>query len=285
MRVLNYVLANTQEGFQLPAIIESALPGILGFLMDILWALIVLIVGIKLIGYVVKFLKKALQKGNVELGVATFLCSLAKYALYFVLALIILSNFGVTASSVIAVLGSAGLTVGLALQGSLSNFAGGVLILLLKPFVVGDYIVETGTNQEGTVEAITIFYTRLLTPDNKRIMIPNGVLSNSSIVNASAMDKRRIDIVVGVAYDSDVAKVKAVLTDIVMGDEARLADEDTSIFVDALADSSINMGVRLWVKSENYWSAKWRITENIKYAFDENGISIPFPQLDVQIKQ
>ena len=283
--MMNQIIATKPEGINLPVWFESILPGVLSFLKDILWALIVLIVGIKLVNYVVKFLKKALAKGKVEAGVATFLCSLAKYALYFVLALIILSNFGVTASSVIAVLGSAGLTVGLALQGSLSNFAGGVLILLLKPFVVGDYIMESGTGQEGTVEAITIFYTRLLTPDNKRIMIPNGVLSNTSIVNASAMNKRRIDIVVGVAYDSDIAKVKEVLTEVVMSDEARLADEATNIFVDALADSSINMGVRLWVKSENYWAAKWRITENIKLAFDKHNISIPFPQLDVQIKQ
>lgn len=275
----------SESGTQLPAIIEKALPGILSFLMDIFWALVILVIGIKLVGYVVKFIKKALERGKVEAGVATFLCSLTKYALYFVLVLIILSNFGVTASSVIAVLGSAGLTVGLALQGSLSNFAGGVLILLLKPFVVGDYIVEKGTEQEGTVEAITIFYTRLLTPDNKRIMIPNGVLSNTSIINASAMDKRRIDIVVGVAYDSDIAKVKEVLSGVVMTDEARLVDESANVFVSALADSSVNMGVRLWVKSEDYWSAKWRITENIKLALDENGISIPFPQLDVQIKQ
>ena len=283
--MMKQIITATTDAIKLPGWIESMLPGLLGFLKDVLWALIVLIVGIKLVNYVIKFLKKGFAKAKVEAGVATFLCSLAKYALYFVLALIILSNFGVTASSVIAVLGSAGLTVGLALQGSLSNFAGGVLILLLKPFVVGDYIMEKGTGQEGTVEAITIFYTRLLTPDNKRIMIPNGVLSNTSIVNASAMNKRRIDIVVGVAYDSDIAKVKAVLTDVVMSDEARLSDEDTNIFVDALADSSINMGVRLWVKSENYWSAKWRITENIKLAFDDNNISIPFPQLDVQIKQ
>ena len=283
--MMKQIITATTDAIKLPGGIESMLPGLLGFLKDFLWALIVLIVGIKLGNYVIKFLKKGFAKAKVEAGVATFLCSLAKYALYFVLALIILSNFGVTASSVIAVLGSAGLTVGLALQGSLSNFAGGVLILLLKPFVVGDYIMEKGTGQEGTVEAITIFYTRLLTPDNKRIMIPNGVLSNTSIVNASAMNKRRIDIVVGVAYDSDIAKVKAVLTDVVMSDEARLSDEDTNIFVDALADSSINMGVRLWVKSENYWSAKWRITENIKLAFDDNNISIPFPQLDVQIKQ
>jgi len=282
---VNYVTLTAEEGFKLPAVIEKALPGVLSVLMDIIWAIIVLVIGLKLIGYVVKFLKKAMEKGRVEPGVCSFLCSLAKYALYFVLALIILSNFGVTASSVIAVLGSAGLTVGLALQGSLSNFAGGVLILLLKPFVVGDYIVEKGTGQEGTVEAITIFYTRLLTPDNKRIMIPNGVLSNTSIVNASAMNKRRVDVMVGVAYDSDIAKVKAVLTDIVTNDEARLEGEPMDIFVSELADSSVNMGVRLWVKSENYWTAKWRITENVKLALDENGISIPFPQMDVNIKQ
>ena len=141
------------------------------------------------------------------------------------------------------------------------------------------------TNQEGTVEAITIFYTRLLTTDNKRIMIPNGILSNTSIVNFTAMDKRRINLIVGVAYDSDLAKVKEVLNELVMNEPTRLGDEDTNVFVSELADSSINMGVRFWVKSEDYWTTKWRITENIKLAFDANDISIPFPQLDVQIKQ
>jgi small conductance mechanosensitive channel len=141
------------------------------------------------------------------------------------------------------------------------------------------------TNQEGTVEAITIFYTRLLTTDNKRIMIPNGVLSNTSIVNVTAMDKRRLNLVVGVAYDSDIAKVKEVLTEIVMNEECRMKEEPCDVFVSELADSSIQMGVRFWVKKEDYWTTKWRITENIKLAFDANDISIPFPQLDVQIKQ
>ena len=253
--------------------------------LNIVWAVIVLIIGIKLVNWVVKILAKALEKGKVEPGVATFLCSVAKYALYFVLALIVLSAFGVTTGSVIAVLGSLGVTIGLALQGSLSNLAGGVLILLLKPFVIGDYIMEKNTNQEGTVEAITIFYTRLLTTDNKRIMIPNGVLSNTSIVNVTAMDKRRVDLLVGVAYDSDIAKVKEVLTDIVMKEECRMEEEPTNIYVSDLADSSIQMGVRFWVKKDDYWTTKWRVTENIKLAFDANDISIPFPQLDVQIKQ
>jgi small conductance mechanosensitive channel len=285
---MNMIMTNmlaVKEDMVLPAWVQNVLPGVLEFLLNIVWAVLVLIIGIKLVNWVIKILAKALEKGKVDPGVGTFLCSVAKYALYFVLALLVLSAFGVTTGSVIAVLGSLGVTIGLALQGSLSNLAGGVLILLLKPFVLGDYIIEMNTNQEGTVEAITIFYTRLLTTDNKRIMIPNGVLSNTSIVNVTAMDKRRLNLVVGVAYDSDIAKVKEVLTEIVMNEECRMKEEPCDVFVSELADSSIQMGVRFWVKKEDYWTTKWRITENIKLAFDANDISIPFPQLDVQIKQ
>lgn len=270
---------------QLWAFIVASIPAVLGFLLDLLWIVILLVVGSKLIKFAVKMLKSIMQKSNVEPGVITFLCSLAKYALYFVLGMIILSQFGVTSASVIAVLGSAGLAVGMALQGSLSNFAGGVLILLLKPFVVGDYIVENGGGQEGTVSEIGIFYTKLLTGDNKAIYLPNGALSNNSIVNLSAMDKRRVDIEVGVAYNSDLAKVKEILTDIATNEEARLENEDMNVFVSTLADSSVNMGVRIWVKSEDYWTAKWRMTEEIKYALDKNGIEIPFPQVDVNLKK
>lgn len=270
---------------ELQAYLDGVLPAILDFLLDVIWVAVIVIVGIKLISMLVKFLKKVMERSKVEQGVSTFLTSFVKYALYAVLFMIVLSEFGVDAASVVAVLGSAGLTVGLALQGSLSNFAGGVLILLLKPFVVGDYIVEHGGGMEGTVKEITIFYTKLLTPDNKAIMVPNGSLSNGSITNASAMTKRRVDIEVRVSYDSDLSKVKAVLTDIIMNEEARLDGEDANVFVSLLGDSSITMGVRLWVKSENYWSAKWRITENIKLEFDKNGIEIPFPQMDVNLKK
>lgn len=265
--------------------VDKFLPGILDFLFTIVMAIVILLVGLKAINMLVGFLKKSLNKANVERGVTTFLTSVCRYVLYFILILIILSQFGVTASSVIAVIGSAGLTIGLALQGSLSNFAGGVLILLLKPFVVGDYIIENNSKQEGKVASITVFYTKLLTSDNKAIMIPNGALSNASIVNASAMDKRRLDILVGVSYNSDIAKVKAVLEKVVLEDQDRLLGEDGVVFVSELAPSSIDMGARIWVKNENYWTAKWRITENIKYAFDENGIEIPFPQMDVNLKQ
>ena len=263
---------------------KNMLPDLLSFLVQLVIAVAILLVGIKVIGAIVKMLRKTMEKGNTETGVITFLCSLVKYALYFVLCMIILSQFGVTTGSVVAVLGSAGLTVGLALQGSLQNFAGGVLILLLKPFAVGDYIIDNGSGDEGTVFAITIYYTKLLTIDNRMILIPNGSLSNSSITNVTGMEKRRVDIVVGVAYESDLAKVKKVLEQVVASEPAVLAEEAKDVFVSELADSSVNMGIHVWVKTSDYWTAKWRMTENIKNALDENGISIPYPQLDVQVK-
>ncbi len=263
---------------------ENALPALLGFLIQLIIAIVILLVGMKVINTLVKMLRKSMNKGHVEAGVISFLCSMIKYALYFVLVMIILAQFGVTTGSVVAVLGSAGLTAGLALQGSLSNFAGGVLILVLKPFVVGDYIVNHSDSQEGTVYEITIFYTKLLTPDNRMILIPNGTLSNSSITNVSRMEKRRVDITVDVAYESDLAKVKELLLRIAAEDPAVLEEEAVNAFVSELGESGIQMGLRAWVKNEDYWTAKWRLTENVKNEFDENGITIPFPQLDVKVK-
>lgn len=265
--------------------LEDSLPKLLDFAIDVILAIIVFGIGLRVINWLVKLVKKSMQKANVEQGVLTFISSLCRYILYFILVLIILSQFGVTASSVIAVLGSAGLTVGLALQGSLSNFAGGVLILLLKPFVVGDYIIENSDKQEGTVSEITIFYTKLLTIDNKAIMLPNGTLSNSSIVNVTAMKKRRLDLRFGVAYDSDIQKVKEVLERVAIGDEDVLKDEPTNVFVSELMDSYVEMGIRAWVKTDDYWNAKWRITENVKLEFDKEGISIPFPQMEITMKK
>lgn len=277
-------IENVERNF-LKDYMDGALPGILDFAIDVVLALVVFIIGTRVVKWIVKILKKSMQKTNAEQGVITFVSSLCKYALYFVLILMILSNFGVTASSVIAVLGSAGLTVGLALQGSLANFAGGVLILLLKPFVVGDYIIENADKQEGTVSEITIFYTKLLTVDNKAILIPNGTLSNTSIVNVTAMKKRRLDLRFGVAYDSDIQKVKEILNRVAIHDEAVLKEEDSSVFVSELKDSCIEMGARCWVNTEDYWSTKWRITEMIKQEFDKEGIQIPFPQMEITIKK
>lgn len=264
--------------------VRDSLPGLLDFAIDVVLAGIVFIIGTRIIKWLVKIVKNSMTRANIEQGVLTFISSLFRYVSYFVLVLIILSQFGVTASSVIAVLGSAGLTVGLALQGSLSNFAGGVLILLLKPFVVGDYIIENTDKMEGTVAEITIFYTKLLTPDNKAIMLPNGTLSNSSIVNVTAMNKRRLDLRFGVAYDSDIQKVKEILERVAIGDPAIMKEEPTNVFVSELMDSYVEMGVRGWVKTDDYWTAKWRITENVKLEFDKAGISIPFPQMEVTVK-
>lgn len=265
--------------------LENSLPQLLGFLWNVLMVIILLVVGLKLIKFVIKTLRKMLEKSNVEQGVITFLCSLCKYALYFLLGFIILTECGVEAGAVTAIVGSAGLTLGLALQGSLSNFAGGVLLLLIKPFVVGDYIVENGDKQEGVVSEVSIFYTKLVTPDNKVILMPNGKLANSSIVNLSTMNKRRVDLTFGVSYDSDLAKVKVILNDVIAKEASVLENEAVDIFVSELCDSCVNVGLRVWVQNEDYWSTKWRITENVKLALDENGVSIPFPQIDVQIKQ
>lgn len=263
--------------------LEGMVPSLLSFLVQVVVAIIVLLIGSRIIKFLLKLIRKSLDRSKVEAGVVTFLCSLVKYSLYFVLAMIILAQFGVTTSSVVAVLGSAGLTLGLALQGSLSNFAGGVLILLLKPFVVGDYIIDGVTGQEGTVSSITIFYTKLLTIDNRLILIPNGTLSNSSITNVTHMEKRRIDLLIGVSYEANLAKTKQVLLDVVKSEDKILPGEPVDVYVSELADSSVQMGVRAWVKTEDYWPIRWKMTEDIKNALDANGISIPYPQMDVTV--
>lgn len=263
--------------------LEGMVPSLLSFLVQVVVAIIVLLIGSRIIKFLLKLIRKSLDRSKVEAGVVTFLCSLVKYSLYFVLAMIILAQFGVTTSSVVAVLGSAGLTLGLALQGSLSNFAGGVLILLLKPFVVGDYIIDGATGQEGTVSSITIFYTKLLTIDNRLILIPNGTLSNSSITNVTRMEKRRIDLLIGVSYEANLAKTKQVLLDVVKSEDKILPGEPVDVYVSELADSSVQMGVRAWVKTEDYWPIRWKMTEDIKNALDANGISIPYPQMDITI--
>lgn len=263
--------------------LEGMVPSLLSFLVQVVVAIIVLLIGSRIIKFLLKLIRKSLDRSKVEAGVVTFLCSLVKYSLYFVLAMIILAQFGVTTSSVVAVLGSAGLTLGLALQGSLSNFAGGVLILLLKPFVVGDYIIDGATGQEGTVSSITIFYTKLHTVDNRMILIPNGTLSNSSITNVTHMEKRRIDLLIGVSYEANLAKTKQVLLDVVKSEDKILPGEPVDVHVSELADSSVQMGVRAWVKTEDYWPIRWKMTEDIKNALDANGISIPYPQMDVTV--
>ena len=280
---------NLQEMAENPGIIrtyfENLVPDLISFGLQVVIAILIYVVGAKIIKAILKMMNRSMERAGTDIGVKQFLSTVIKYALYIILIMIILNLFGIATTSVVALIGSAGVAIGLALQGSLANIAGGVLILLLKPFRVGDYIIEDTNKNEGTVAEISVFYTKLLTIDNKVVMIPNGILANASLTNVSHMDKRRVDLVVGVSYEADIKKTKEVLQKVIEEEPARLKDEEMQVFVSELADSSVNMGVRVWVKAEEYWPAKWRITENVKLALDKNGISIPYPQLDVQIRQ
>lgn len=252
--------------------------------LRILLAIVVFLIGVQVIKLIRKIVRKSLKRANADIGVTQFLDSFLKVVLYVLLIFMIASGFGVDAASIVALLGSAGVAIGLAIQGSLSNFAGGVLILLLKPFKVGDYIKEDASGNEGTVSEIQLFYTKLLTPDNCTIILPNGTLANTSMTNVTAADKRRVDIKVGISYDADIKKAKEVLLTVLQKDADVLKDQDMQVFVDNLGDSSVTLGVRCWFAKDNYWTGKWRVTENVKYALDEAGISIPYPQMDVHMK-
>lgn len=251
--------------------------------LRILLAVIFFLIGIQLIKLVRRIIKKSMKRANAEVGAVQFVDSFVKSALYVLLVLMLASAFGVDAASIVALLGSAGVAIGLAVQGSLSNLAGGVLILMLKPFKVGDYIIEGTSGREGTVTEIQIFYTRLLTPDNRTVILPNGSLANNSLVNVTAQECRRMDIKVGISYKADLKQAKAVLFQVLQEDEAVLKDRDMLVFVDELADSSVNLGVRCWFKQSDFWAGKWRVTENCKLRLDEAGIEIPFNQLDVHL--
>lgn len=256
---------------------------LLPFAIKILGILIVWAAGTKFIKFTRRFAARALEKGNAEKGVSTFLDNFIKLGLYGLLIIVILGMFGVEMTSITAVIASAGVAVGLALQGSLSNLAGGVLILLLKPFEVGDYIIASGL--EGSVYEIQMFCTKLKTGDNRLVVIPNATLSNESIINVTAMDKRRLDILVGIGYDSDLRLAKTVLFDLVNTCPYTLTEEANNVFVDSLADSSVLLDVRVWVKTSDYFAAKMYLNEHIKLTLDEHHIEIPYNKLDVHIEK
>lgn len=273
----------TQPGF-LKGYLKEITPYFVDFAIRGAIAILLYLVGRKIIKWIRNMLRRALERSGADEGVRQFLDSATKITLYFILAIAVVNQLGVETSSVVAVLGSAGLTLGLALQGSLSNFAGGVLILLFKPFKVGDYIIEDTHGNEGTVSEIMIFYTKLSTADNRTAIIPNGTLANSSLTNVTQQDKRRLDVYVGISYDADLQKAKGILTGLVEQEGAVLKEEGFSVFVDALEDSSVRLGCRLWVATGDYWQVKWRLNEQIKESFDANHIEIPYNQLAVTIK-
>lgn len=250
---------------------------------NILLALIVYFIASRLIKWVLKLTTKALNKGKLEPMVVKFVYSIVKIGLYVLLFIAVVSILGIPTTTFVTLFGTVTLSVGLALQGSLANLAGGVLILIFKPFKVGDYIVACG--DEGTVVGIDVFYTKLATVDNKVIVIPNGTLANSSVKNVSTMDKRRVDVQVGISYESDIATAKNVLMGIIDKNENVLRDKPINVFVASLDASQVTLETRVWVNSDKYWDTKWTLTEQYKLALDENGIEIPFNQLSVTIKQ
>lgn len=268
----------------LESYLEGMVPKLISFALSVIGAILVYVIGVRVIRWIRRLFGKMLKRHNVDEGVCQFLDAIVKVSGYFILILMILGFFGVTTASVVAVLGSAGLTLGLALQGSLSNFAGGVLILLLKPFTVGDYIIEESGKKEGTVQEISIFYTTLLTADQHIVVIPNGTLANNSITNLTKSGIRRLDIRVGISYASDIRRAKQVLHQVAEQSSHRLQSEAPVVLVDELADSSVELLVRIWTNPEEYWDERWEMTEQIKLALDAAGIEIAFPQLDVHVR-
>ncbi len=261
------------------------LEGIQGVLIayggKILLAVIVLIVGLWLIRKVIRLVSTGMEKRAVDPSLRPFLVSMLSGLLKVMLVISVAGMVGVEMTSFIAVLGGAALAIGLALQGSLANFAGGVLILLLKPFKVGDFI--EGDGHAGTVHEIQIFYTYVTTPQGQEIIIPNGRLSNNAIKNYSFHDTRRFDMVFGIGYEDDIDVAKSIIEGLLMAEPKFILDKGHDIFVEELADSSVNIHLRGWLLSSDFWGVSNHFNEKVKKAFDANGVSIPFPQRDVHM--
>lgn len=261
--------------------LQNHIPDLIGFGFKVLFAVILLIIGKYIIKAVRKITAKAFEKSKADKGVSQFTDSIIKYGLYTVLVILVVTSFGVNLSSITAILAAAGVAVSLALQDVISNFAGGVLILTLKPFTVGDYIVEDNNKNEGTVKEIQLFYTKLSTVDNKTIVVPNGMLTNNSLTNVTAKDERQLDLRIDISYESDLKKAKAILEDMLTDTPGILKDMEVSVFVDSLGTSSVVLGIRAWTRMEEYWSIRWKLLEDIKLTFDREGINIPYTQITV----
>ena len=282
---LGGVSDNIKEILNLKEYMAGQIPAIVGFGLKVVLAIIVFFVGRKLIRWAVKLMKRSMERARLDEGVVQFACSAGKAVLYTMLIFNIAVSLGVTESSVAALLGTAGVAIGLALQGGLANLAGGVLLLVFKPFVVGDYIIQNQQNGcEGTVARIEMCYTTLLSIDNKKIVVPNGTLSNSTIINVTAKETRKLEIKVGISYESNIQKAKEILEKILLEDPDTQGDRsEMVVFVDQLADSAVIMGLRVWVPTDSYWSVKWRLNQKIKEDFDAQGIVIPYNQMDIYV--
>lgn len=280
-----YLSAAVLPSLNIAEIMQSRIPGLLKFGGQLLYVFLILVIGLRLIRWLRNMLSRSFERMEMELGLHKFLISLITVCLYIFLALIAAEKLGFNAASIVAVIGSAGVAVALSLQESLSNFAGGIVILVCKPFKVGDYIVTS--TLEGSVQDIGLIYTQLLTFDNKTVVIPNGGLANSSITNVTAEDRRRLDISLDISYDSDLLKAKEIALELlnvhktVLHEEGRMPE----VFVTELGNNAVTLSARVWTRTEDYWTTKFALLEQIKLAFDREGIIIPVQQMDVWIKQ
>ncbi len=262
---------------------QGLLDNVLNAGTKVIIVIVLFFIGRYIIKLARRLIRKSLEKSKVDNGNINFIDATVKVILYILLIGLLAGYFGIETASIVAVLGSAGLTIGLAFQGSLSNFAGGMLILLTKPFKMGDYVIVSGVGAEGTVDDIGMFYTRLKTVDNRSIVVPNSVVSNTTLTNVTFYDVRKLEIIVGVSYKSDIDKVKSVLSNLLDKETFVVHNKEKQIFVNDLSSGSIDIGMRFFVKKSEYWASKWKILEDIKKEFDEQGIEIPYNQLDVHL--
>lgn len=253
-------------------------------LIKVVIAIIFLVVMWQVIRFIAALIQKSLEKTKIEKATAQFLSKLVKVVLDIMLLFTIAAAFGMDTASIVALLGSAGVAIGLAVQGTLSDFAGGILILIAKPFRAGDYIVVNGQGIEGTVTEISLINTRLLTADSRKVIVPNGGLASATITNNFGNTMRILDTMVGISYSADIDKARAVSLKVLDGNEFISDKYEKSVYVDELADSSVILRIRGWVKPSDYVKAKWSMNEEIKKAFDREGVEIPFPQVDVHMK-
>lgn len=263
--------------------IDAWAPELLRFSYRMLLAAIIILIGTQAAKIVRGILAKTFNRMALEVEISQFLISIANIAVYMVAILIAAERLGIPSSSILAILGSAGLAVVLALQGSLSNFSGSIMILIMRPFVIGDYIICPAG--EGTVKNIGFMYTTLLTGDNRSVTIPNGELSNSTVTNVTREDKRRLEVSVRISYASDLKKAKIILETILTEQESVLKDQPIMVFVSDLAESAVVLGGRVWTATGDYWMVRWAVMEQVKLRFDQEGIEIPFAQLDVHLEK
>ena len=284
-QVIKTVQDKAQEVNQFVEYFNNKIPKMLDFGLNLLIAAVIFLIGTKVISALLKLIKKSMEKAQMEEGSMHFMESLVKALLYVILVAGLATFLGVKEASIAALLGSMGVGIVLALKESLSNLAGGFILLIMKPFSVGDYIKEDACNNEGTVAKIDLFYTYLLTPDNRTVSVPNGILSNTSLTNVSKQDKRQLRELIGISYQTDIRKAKEMLERILGEEEGIMKTEPIEVFVDNLGESSVVLGWRAWVKPDEFFTVRWRLIETIKYSFDKEGIEIPFRQLEVAVRQ